>query len=133
MIAAILALGLVGPRWPGWAQAIGAALVPAGLALGVWAGRTLGSSLTPFPRPRYRGELVEDGPYRYVRHPIYTGGLGLFVGYGLVTSIAATVATVALGALWWGKSTVEERHLAARFPGYGDYRRRVPGRLLPFL
>lgn len=133
VIGVVLAAGLVGPRWPGAARLAGVPLALAGLGLAVWAGRTLGSSLTPYPRPRREGELVTGGPYRLSRHPIYGGGLLLFLGYGLLASVPATACVAALGALWWGKSGVEERHLAARFPGYADYRRRVRGRLLPFL
>ncbi len=105
----------------------------AGLGLAVWAGRTLGSSLTPYPRPRRDGELVTGGPYRLARHPIYGGGLLLFLGYGLLASVPATAGALVLGGLWWAKSGVEERHLAARFDGYAEYRRRVRGRLLPLL
>lgn len=104
-----------------------------GLGLAAWAGRTLGSSLTPYPRPRRDAELVTAGPYGLARHPIYGGGLLLLLGYGLLASIPATAVALALGPLWWAKSGVEERHLGQRFAGYGAYRRRVRGRLLPFL
>ncbi len=133
LIAAVLAAGVVGPRWPDAFRGAGIPLALAGLGVAVWAGRALGSSLTPFPRPLRDGELVTGGPYAFARHPIYGGGLGLFLGYGLVVSVPATALALALGALWWRKAGVEERHLAARFPGYEAYRRRVRGRLLPFL
>jgi protein-S-isoprenylcysteine O-methyltransferase Ste14 len=133
LMAVILALGAVPPRWPGWVQLVGVALVLGGAAFAVAAGRALGSSLTPYPRPRPDGRLVEDGPFRLVRHPIYAGGLAFFLGYGLLTSIAATAGALALGVLWWFKAGVEERLLAERFPAYGDYRRRVRHRLLPYV
>ncbi len=130
LLAVILALGVLPPRWPDWVRVLGVLYLLAGLAGMVWAGRTLGSSLTPYPRPRQDGVLVEDGPYRFVRHPIYGAGLLVVLGYALLTSIVATAAVPALAVLWWLKSSVEERHLAARFPGYADYRRRVRRRLL---
>lgn len=133
LIAAVLALGAAPPRWPGWVQLVGVPLVLAGAAAAVWAGRTLGSSLTAFPRPRPEGELVETGPYRFVRHPIYGAGVLFFLGYGLWASVPATAGVVALAALWWLKAGVEERYLTARFAGYEDYRRRVRRRLLPYL
>jgi len=133
LIAAVLALGAVPPRWPGWVQLLGVPLLPAGGAAAVWAARTLGSSLTPFPRPRPEGELVETGPYRLVRHPIYGAGVLFFLGYGLWASVPATAGVAVLALLWWLKAGVEERHLTARFAGYEDYRRRVRRRLLPFL
>ena len=130
LMLVVLALGALPPRWPEWGRVLGVVFVLAGVAGFVWAARTLGSSLTPFPRPRREGVLVEDGPYRFVRHPIYGAGLLVFAGYGLLTSVVATAAVPALAVLWWLKTSVEERHLAARFPGYAEYRRRVRRRLL---
>ena len=74
--------------------------------------------------------LVEQGPYRFVRHPVYAAGLLFLLGYGLLTSVLATAVVPAIAVLWWLKSSVEERHLAARFPEYADYRRRVKRRIL---
>lgn len=133
LMAIVFALGAVPPRWPDALRLLGIAVALAGAAGFVWAGRTLGSSLTPFPRPRHDGVLVESGPYRWVRHPIYSAGLLFLLGYGLLTSRPATVATLALGILWHFKSRVEERHLAERFPAYADYRRRVRRRLIPYV
>jgi protein-S-isoprenylcysteine O-methyltransferase Ste14 len=133
LLAAIFALGAVPPRWPDALRLLGVPLMLAGAAGFVWAGRTLGSSLTPFPRPRSDGVLVEDGPYRLVRHPIYAAGLLFVLGYGLLTSAPATGATLALGILWHFKARVEERHLSERFPAYAEYRRRVRRRLIPSL
>ena len=125
LMALALVLGLLPPGWPDWLRLLGIPVALGGVALGVWAGRTLGPSMTAFPKPRDDGVLVEDGPYAYVRHPIYTGGFLFFLGYGLVTSIPATAAAVALAVLWHFKAGVEERHLATRFAGWEDYRRRV--------
>ena len=130
LLVAVLGLGAVPPRWPDWLRLLGVPVLLAGVAGFVWAARTLGSSLTPFPRPLAEGVLVEDGPYRFVRHPIYGAGLLVVLGYGLLTSVAATAVVPALAVLWWLKARVEERHLVARFPAYADYRRRVRRRLL---
>jgi protein-S-isoprenylcysteine O-methyltransferase Ste14 len=129
-MAVILALGVLPPRWPDWVRVLGILVFLAGVAVFVWAARTLGSSFTPYPRPRQEGVLVEDGPYRLVRHPVYAAGLLVLLGYGLLTSVVATAAVPAIAVLWWLKSSVEERHLAARFPAYADYRRRVRRRIL---
>ena len=133
LMAVIVALGALTPRWPDALRLLGILVGLAGAAGFVWAGRTLGSSLTPFPRPRRDGVLVETGPYRVVRHPIYSAGVLLFLGYGLLTSVPATVATAALAILWHFKARVEEHHLSERFPAYADYRRRVRRRLIPFV
>ena len=136
LIAAVIVAGFVPPDWPQGAQgvlsALGAVLAIAGLVFAVWAGRTMGRALTPFPKPVEAG-LVTRGPFALVRHPIYTGGLGLFLGYALFAGVPALVLTIALGLLWAGKLRVEERHLVAVYADYPAYQARVPHRLVPFL
>ena len=130
LMVVILALGVLPPRWPEWVRVLGVLLLLAGVAAFVWSARTLGGSFTAYPRPRPDGVLVEDGPYRFVRHPVYGAGVLVLLGYGLLTSVVATAGVPAITVLWWLKSSVEERHLAARFPAYADYRRRVRRRIL---
>ena len=124
-MVAILALGILPPVWPGWLRLTGVALLLGGIGLSIWAGRTLGAALTPYPRPNEEATLVERGPYGLVRHPIYVAGLLVFLGYGLLSSVPATAAVSVLAVLWHFKASVEERHLTQRFPGYAEYRRRV--------
>jgi protein-S-isoprenylcysteine O-methyltransferase Ste14 len=137
LIAAVLAAGFVPPDWPGGVagafRVLSLALAIAGAAVAIAASRVLGPSLTPFPRPRPGGELVERGPYAVVRHPIYAAGLLFFTGYSLYAGVPAFALTCVLGVLWWFKSGVEERRLEGHFPGYADYRRRVPRRFVPGL
>ena len=136
LIAIVIAAGFVAPDWPEGAQLAlsiaGAILAVAGCAFAVWAGRTLGRSLTPFPKPVEAG-LVTRGPFAIVRHPIYTGGLGLFDGYSLFTSVPALVVTGGLAILWAGKIQVEERLLADVYDGYPAYQARVRHRLIPLV
>ena len=136
LMAAILGAGRLPPYWPDGAHvvltAVGAVLALAGIAFAVWAARSLGSSLTPFPKPLGTG-LVTSGPFAIVRHPIYTGGLAFFSGYALFASVPALVLTALLGLLWVGKLRVEERLLAAAYEGYEAYCLRVRHRLIPLL
>jgi protein-S-isoprenylcysteine O-methyltransferase Ste14 len=136
LMVAVVAVGFVPPNWPHGAQralsVVGAVLALAGVGFAVWAGRTMGRSLTPFPKPVEAG-LVTHGPFAVVRHPIYTGGLGLFVGYSLFAGPAAFALTLALGFLWAGKLRVEERLLTAVYDGYPAYQARVRWRLVPLL
>lgn len=125
LMAVILVLGVFPPIWPEWVRIAGLPIVLGGLGLGYWAGRALGSALTAYPLPSDRARLVEKGPYRFVRHPIYVGGLLIFLGYGCISSVPAAAVVPLLAVLWHFKAGVEERHLAERFPGYEDYRRRV--------
>ncbi|MFB3906466.1 MAG: isoprenylcysteine carboxylmethyltransferase family protein, partial [Acidobacteriota bacterium] len=75
----------------------------------------------------------QTGPYRMVRHPIYTGGIALAYGWALVVQgwLALLYASLIL-ILLDRKSKREEQWLAERFPEYRDYQRRVH-KLIPFV
>jgi protein-S-isoprenylcysteine O-methyltransferase Ste14 len=104
-------------------HALGAVLAVAGFLLAAWTARTLGRALTPNPHPR--GPLVTGGPYRFLRHPMYVGGLLFFAGVSLAFSWTALALTGALAVLWFAKTRVEERYLLERFPEYVELRRRT--------
>ena len=77
-------------------------------------------------------ELRTDGPYRLVRHPIYTGMLGLIIG-GMLTGGFGVWIVVLAAALPWllRRVQVEDRMMAGRFgASYEAYRARVPA-LIP--
>ncbi|MDX6518330.1 MAG: hypothetical protein QOF50_1176 [Gaiellaceae bacterium] len=121
------------PSTPTWVSLSGLIFVTAGGAWFALGLRALGWNLTVFPRPKPQGVLVEHGVYRYARHPIYGGGLLMFVGFGLISSVPALAATALLAYIWFRKSQEEERLLVERFPAYSEYRSRVRGRFLPWL
>jgi len=125
LMAVILVLGAFPPVWPDWVRIAGFPLILGGVAFVIWAGRTLGSALTPYPLPSEEATLVERGPYGIVRHPIYVAGLLVFLGYGLLSSVPATASVALLALLWHLKARVEERYLTERFPAYAGYARRV--------
>jgi protein-S-isoprenylcysteine O-methyltransferase Ste14 len=137
LIAGVIAVGLHAPGWPDgarwWLKGAGVLLVFAGALVLVLAGRALGSGFTPFPKPAERGALVEEGPYEFMRHPVYSGGLLAAAGISLALSPWSLVLTAALAVVWALKASVEERFLTARYPGYADYRARVRYRLVPFV
>ena len=137
VMGAVIALGFVPPRWPDGAHValtvIGVALAGAGGGIAVWSSRLLGRGFTPYPKPLPVGELVEAGPYRIVRHPVYAGGLLFFVGYSLYASAPALAATCGLGVIWALKARVEERFLRERYPEYRGYAAQVKSRLVPFI
>lgn len=94
---------------------------------------SLGVNFGPLPHPMPEGTLVEKGPYRFVRHPMYAGLVLIACGWALVvrgrvTLLWAAVLFLVLDA----KSRREERWLQERLPGYVDYRRRVR-RFIPFV
>ena len=127
VVAQLVLFLLIGASWffGDGVTRFGFLVAAVGLALAVWAGVTMGHSLSPFPRPPREAELVDRGPFRVLRHPIYVGGVLFFAGVSLVFSAYGLVLTGALALFWAAKARVEERHLLARFPTYDDYRRRT--------
>ena len=131
LAGAIAATGPGGP--PAYPLVAGGSIVlVAGGSFAVRGILDLGSNLTPFPRPRAGATLVETGVYRYVRHPIYAGGVLAGGGWAVATaSVPALVLTAALLVLFDAKSRREEAWLEDQVPTYAGYRRRtrrfVPG------
>ncbi|MGZ8598930.1 MAG: methyltransferase family protein [Actinomycetota bacterium] len=133
----VVGLGLVGPRWPEDVDAtlvvVGVLLVAAGAALLVAGGAFLGSSLTPFPRPKRDASMREIGVYRFVRHPMYGGTLVMALGWSFASRPLALVGAFLLGAFLDRKAAQEERWLLEHYPAYEAYRRRTRWRLVPFV
>ena len=137
LMAAIAVAWFVGPRWADSVRTplavAGVVLAVAGIALVAWSRRALGRAFTAFPHPRTDAGLVTAGPYRLARHPMYGGALLLFGGISLARTPASLGLTVALGVLWWGKSSLEDRRLRAAYGDYDAYRAATPKRFLPYL
>ena len=85
------------------------------------------------PTPRAGGQLVQHGPYRWIRHPMYTS-VGCFAAGCAVAAGSAPVWAVALllAAVLAGKSRLEERWMCDTHRSYADYRRRT-WRFIPWL
>jgi protein-S-isoprenylcysteine O-methyltransferase Ste14 len=120
-------------------EALLCALTIALIAGSVWivvaAIRTLGRQWSLTARVIEGHELVTAGPYRLVRHPIYTGMLGMLVATGIAITtwwwIAIGVAVFVAGTLV--RTRAEERLLRAQFgPAYDAYAARVPA-FIPFV
>lgn len=114
-------------------EAVGLIVLLLGLALAVWArihlGRNWGMPMTHKDEP----ELVTSGPYRLVRHPIYSGVLLGLLGTALATSLYFLFALGIVGAYFLYSARVEERLLAETFPTtYPPYRAHTK-MLIPFL
>lgn len=146
VVGQVLLIGLVafGPRtlrgepawafpWPRVCSLTGDALIAGGSVVLLAGLAWLGRRLTPLPYPKERTDLVQTGPFAVVRHPIYSGGLVLAVGWALRVHGWLTLAyVVALFVFLDVKSRREERWLVGRFPEYVAYQRRVR-KFIPFI
>ena len=117
----------------GQAAAAAWILFPAGLALMAWSLRAnRPGNFNIHPVPRAGGHLVQQGPYRWVRHPMYTAvficALGcLWARPTLAVAVAAVLLVIVLAT----KAALEERWMRSVHPDYAAYqartRRFVPG------
>jgi protein-S-isoprenylcysteine O-methyltransferase Ste14 len=106
----------------------------AGLAFALWARATLGRNWSGIVTLKEGHELVQRGPYRFVRHPIYTGMLAMFFATALIESrLAGFVGVLVMFASFWIKLDIEERLMLQQFPErYAAYKQRVK-RIIPFV
>lgn len=113
---------------------VGVALCVAGLGFAFWARFTIGRNWSGVISLKKEHELIQNGPYRLVRHPIYTGLLAMLSGTVLVLGRVAGIISLSLAFLsFWIKLGEEEQLMLKQFSeGYRAYQRRVK-RLIPFL
>ena len=116
-------------------QIAGVALIVAAVALRIWARRAIRGMYSGHVQIQASHRLVQDGPYRFIRHPGYTGfllmGLGIALGYSSLIGLGA-VPLLLLPGLYY-RLRVEERLLEGQFgEEYRQYERKT-GRLVPKL
>lgn len=136
VVVALIRGGVLGTRAVTRDRALGLTglvVVVLGLALAVWArlylGRNWGMPMTQKRDP----ELITSGPYRSIRHPIYTGIILAMVGTAITTSAYALIPVVVLGGYFVYSARMEERYLADQFPdSYPKYRRSTR-MLIPYV
>lgn len=114
--------------WNAAAGALGVLLAAAGLALHIWARRTLARGWSPIVSPPADAALAEDGPYAHLRHPLYAAVLLLAAGTVAGHCSRATLAAAAGFAIGIAlKRRAEDRALEARFgERWRAYAARVP-------
>lgn len=116
-----------------WIKSIGLFVAATGVFLACWSRHILGRNWSSVVQLKQDHELVIGGPYRYVRHPIYTGLLLAFAGTALkVGDWRGLIALAIVLASFWRKLCLEERWLTEQFgASYSAYMQRtkalIPG------
>ncbi len=131
---------LINPDWmkwsamplPDWARWIGVVTGVASLPLLYWLFVSIGKNITQTVKTRQEHELVITGPYRWVRHPLYSVGTVLFISFALIASNWFIGLATLMGLIMlMVRLPIEERNLIARFGDeYRQYMKRT-GRLVP--
>ncbi|HMO04132.1 MAG TPA: isoprenylcysteine carboxylmethyltransferase family protein [Kiritimatiellia bacterium] len=127
----LFALAMSGPLLPrGWPVFP----VLAGTLLGLWSVWAMRrSKLRIHPEPHPEAALVQHGPYRWIRHPMYSAVLLVAAGWVFAApAVWRVLAGCLLVAVLLAKLCREERLWSDRMPAYRDYMKRTK-RLIPFL
>jgi protein-S-isoprenylcysteine O-methyltransferase Ste14 len=116
-----------------WLQGIGLAMFVSGLAVAVWARRYLGRNWGSPMSEKVDPELVTTGPYRTIRHPIYSGIILALAGTAVALNWHWLIAAALAGTYFVYSAFMEERFLVRRlpdsYPAYKDATRM----LIPFV
>jgi protein-S-isoprenylcysteine O-methyltransferase Ste14 len=115
-------------------NAISVGLCVLGLCVAIWARRTLAANWSSEVVFKERHELIERGPYGFVRHPIYTGMLLMLLGTALAMGrLASLLGFLLMAVSFLLKLRQEETLMLRHFPTeYAAYRSRTKT-LIPFL
>ncbi len=136
---------MLAPRWPGpmghqviprtaFSEIVGTVICVLGLIFTLWARQTLAGNWSSDVTFKQDHELIRTGPYRIVRHPIYTGLLAMFLGTGIyIGQVRGGVSLLLVTIGFWIKLSQEERLMLRHFPdAYPAYQREVKA-LVPFI
>jgi protein-S-isoprenylcysteine O-methyltransferase Ste14 len=131
---------LINPAWMAWSKiGLPEGVRWLGVVLGIvcllgiyWLFSSIGSGITATSATRQRHALVTSGPYRWVRHPLYTFGTSLFLAFGMMAdnwfiALLGILAFIAMAV----RTPKEEANLIEKFGD--DYRAYMEhtGRFLP--
>jgi protein-S-isoprenylcysteine O-methyltransferase Ste14 len=120
-------------RVPAWVSVVGDAIIVLSF-LAIFRVVRVNSWAASNVRVEAGQQVIDTGPYAYVRHPMYASAIWLFVGMPLALGSWWTLALIVpfVPVLVW-RLLDEERLLARELPGYAEYMRRVRYRLVPHL
>ncbi len=112
---------------------LGCVLALAGVAFAVRARQVLGENWSVAVQLKQDHELVERGPYRWVRHPLYLGWALAVFGAAHMTGSRLLFAAISTAYLVLAVPFEERSLLRAFGDAYAQYQRAVPWRILPFV
>ena len=116
-----------------WRATLGLILFAVGLGFAVWARVHIGRNWGPPMTHKDEPELVTSGPYRLVRHPIYSGILAAGVGTAVALNWIWLIAVGLAGVYFVYSATVEERYLSEQFPDTYPAYKRTTKMVVPFI
>jgi protein-S-isoprenylcysteine O-methyltransferase Ste14 len=133
---------LINPAWmawsriglPEWVRWLGVGLGLIGVSGVYWLFSSIGSGISPTSATREKHVLSTKGPYRWIRHPLYTFGSSLFISFGMMAdnwfiALLGVLAFIGMAV----RTPKEEANLIEKFGDeYREYMKRT-GRFLPKL
>lgn len=133
---------LLNPAWMAWSKiGLPESIRWLGVGIGIlctfgiyWLFSSIGSGITPTSATRKEHKLVTSGPYRWVRHPLYTVGSTMFIAFGMMAdnwfiALLSILAFIGMAI----RTPKEEANLIEKFGDeYREYMKRT-GRFLPKL
>jgi protein-S-isoprenylcysteine O-methyltransferase Ste14 len=112
---------------------LGVVLCASGVAFAIWARKTLGANWSSRPSVKAGHELVTTGPYRYVRHPIYSGMLLGVLGTAMVSGLPGLTIFLIVCAFLANRVRIEEQLMMQLFPDqYPEYRKQTKA-IIPYV
>ena len=115
------------------ASSIGVTLCAVGMAVLIWARQHLGRNWSQTVAAKEGHELVTSGPYRYIRHPMYAGGLIACIGSAIVCGGAWIFLLVVLSGIFLWRVGAEDKLMEQLFSdNFPDYKKRTKA-LIPFV
>lgn len=134
---------IANPRWmawaeiriPSWTRWVGVVLGVLAVPGAYWVFTSLGRNVSETVLTKQSHQLVTSGPYRWIRHPLYTNGIALLLAIGLMAAnwFILGFTLIGLAAIQFVVVPLEERALMTTFgEAYRDYM-RTTGRLLPLV
>jgi len=133
---------LINPTWMNWSKiGLPESVRWLGVAFGIlcvlgiyWLFSSIGTGISPTSATRKEHQLVTSGPYRWIRHPLYTVGSSLFIAFGMMSdnwfiALLGVLAFIGMAI----RTPKEEANLIEKFGDeYRDYMKRT-GRFFPKL